>query len=136
MRQGIIVAAVTSAILAGGVAAGAQPAPSAPPPMADGMHPPGGPMGGMREEMMHHGDGMRRMRQFALIYPAPDRALSGADVQTIAEAFLLFNGNHSWKITEVSEEPDRVLFAIATPDGTAIAHFAMDRHSGRPERLS
>ncbi len=48
------------------------------------------------------------MRQFALIYPAADRNLSGADVQKIAEAFLLFNGNHSWKVTEVTEEPDQV----------------------------
>ena len=85
---------------------------------------------------MRRGGWMRRMREFALIYPAQDKALSGADVQKIAEAFLLFNGNHTWKITEVSEEPDRILFAIATPDGTAIAHFAMNRHTGRPERLS
>ena len=79
---------------------------------------------------------MRRLRQFALIYPAQDRNLSGADVQKIAEAFLLFNGNHSWKVTEVTEQPETVGFAFATPDGTAIAHFAMDRHTGRPERLN
>ena len=79
---------------------------------------------------------MRRMREFSLVYPAPDRALSGPDVQKIAEAFLLFNGNHTWKVTEVTEEPNRVTFAFATPDGTAIAHFAMDRHTARPERLN
>ncbi len=79
---------------------------------------------------------MQRMRQFALIYPAADRNLSGADVQKIAEAFLLFNGNHSWKVTEVTEEPDRVLFTLTAADGGAIAHFAMDRHTGRPQRLS
>ena len=59
------------------------------------------------------------MREFALIYPAPDRALSGPDVQKIAEAFLLFNGNHTWKVTEVVEEPNRVTFALATADGAA-----------------
>jgi hypothetical protein len=99
----------------------------------------GGPGGMMRE----HGPGrpwrfgrmMHRMREFALIYPAPDRNLSGPDVQKIAEAFLLFQGNHTWKVTEVKEEPNRVTFALATPDGTAIAHFAMDRHTARPERL-
>ena len=100
-----------------------------------GMHMPG------RGEMMGGGGMMGRrmhdmMRSFALIYPAPDRALSGPDVQRIAEGFLLFNGNHTWKVTEVAEEPDRVTFALATSDGIAIAHFAMNRHTGRPERLS
>ena len=93
------------------------------------MHGPGG-MGWRMGRMMH------RMREFALIYPAPDRNLSGPDVQKIAEAFLLFNGNHTWKVTEVTEEPNQVNFALATPDGTAIAHFTMDRHTGRPERLN
>ncbi len=78
---------------------------------------------------------MRRMRQFALVYPAVDRNLSGPDVQKIAEGFLLFNGNHTWKVTDVAEQGDRVTFALAAPDGTAIAHFAMNRHTARPERL-
>ena len=90
--------------------------------------------GMMREGMMREGM-MRRMREFGLIYPSPDRALSGADVQKIAEAYLLLNGNHGWKVTNVTETPDRVTFALATPDGAAIAHFAMDRHTARPERL-
>ena len=131
-----------------GSRADAQGAPTPPPPpgmagdrgpdgaradmMSPGMMRPG-MMGG---RMMHRGDYMRRMRQFTLIYPAADRALSGPDVQKIAEAFLLFNGNHTWKVTEVTEEPNRVTFALATPDGTAIAHFAMDRHTARPERLN
>ena len=95
--------------------------------------------GMMREGVGHpYGPGgmMRRMREFSLIYPAPDRALSGADVQKIAEAYLLLNGNHAWKVTEVTEMPDRVTFALATPDGAAIAHFALDRHTARPERLN
>ena len=108
--------------------------------------PPPGMMGERGPGMGEHGPGerrmggprmwMHRMREFALIYPAPDRALSGADVQKIAEAFLLFNGNHTWKVTEVTEEPNRVTFALASADGAAIAHFAMDRHTGRPERIS
>ena len=99
-------------------------------------------MGGDRMAMRggeggeRHGGWMRGLREFALIYPARDRALSGPDVQKIAEAFLLFNGNHTWKVTEVTEQPDVVTFALATPDGTAIAHFAMDRHPARPMRLS
>ena len=79
------------------------------PRMMDGRAPFMGDRGRMERRAMW----MRRMRQFALIYPAQDRNLSGADVQKIAEAFLLFNGNHSWKITEVTEEPNRVTFAIA-----------------------
>lgn len=144
MRKTIILALAVSGVLAGGVAiwapgASAQAAPPAPPPPAeDAMR--GGPMehrdGMMRGGIMQHGGWMRRMRQFALVYPARDKALSGADVQTIAEAFLLINGNHTWKITEVQEQPDVVMFAVATPDGTAIAHFSMDRHTARPERVS
>ncbi len=113
--------------------ADAQGAPNGPPP-AGGMaeHRPGM----MGRDGARQGMWMARMRQFALIYPAADRNLSGADVQKIAEAFLVFNGNHSWKITDVTEEPDRVTFTIATPDGAAIAHFAMDRHTARPERIS
>ncbi len=156
MNQKTIAFTLAAAITIGGGAAllgraDAQDAPHPPPPpammdgpyhgpMRDGMH---GPMmhGPMMQGPMMHGPMagrwrmMRWMRQFALIYPAPDRNLSGPDVQKIAEAFLLFNGNHSWKITEVTEEPDQVRFAIATPDGTAIAHFAMNRHTGRPTRL-
>ena len=108
-----------------------------------GMDRPGMDRPGMREfggreqheGMRRPGPWMQRMRQFALIYPTTDRNLSGADVQKIAEAFLLFNGNHSWKVTEVKEAPDQVSFAFATPDGAAIAHFTMDRHTGRPERV-
>jgi hypothetical protein len=39
-------------------------------------------------------------------------------------------------VTEVTEEPNRVTFALTAGDGPAIAHFAMDRHTGRPERLN
>jgi hypothetical protein len=137
-----MIALIAASIASGGVAvlatqAVAQGAPPPPPgmdrgPMAGRM--PGGP-GGMRA-MRGPGGMMRRMRQFALIYPTADRNLSGADVQKIAEAFLLFNGNHTWKVTEVKEEPDQVTFTLASPDGGAIAHFAMDRHTARPTRLS
>lgn len=115
----------------------AQDGPHGPPPGMMGEHGPG-MMGNRGPDRMGGGPRrwMGRMREFALIYPAPDRALSGPDVQKIAEAFLLFNGNHTWKVTEVSEEPNRITFALASPDGAAIAHFAMDRHTGRPERLN
>ena len=136
MRKTIMFALAAGSLLATGIPrAHAQGAPDRPGPEMEhrgpGMRPP------QMEGRMHHGGGMmHRMRAFALIYPAADRALSGPDVQKIAEAFLLFNGNHSWKVTEVTEEPNRVTFAFATPDGAAIAHFSMDRHTGRPERIS
>ncbi|WP_158747222.1 hypothetical protein [Acidisphaera sp. L21] len=160
MRKTIMLALVAGSLAAGGgiaavaTEAHAQGAPPAAAPAADdatmpggagpGMHRPPmgfmghGPMGGADRGPMGrmHGGMMRRMRAFALIYPVADRNLSGADVQKIAEAFLLFNGNHTWKVTEVKEEPNRVTFALATPDGTAIAHFAMDRHTARPQRLN
>ena len=140
----MIALALAAGIATGGgaVLAGAQaqdaPRPPPPPPGMMGEHGPGGWMHrpGMQGPDGRMGGMMRRLREFALIYPAADRNLSGADVQKIAEAFLLFNGNHSWRVTEVTEEPNRVTFALATAEGTAIAHFAMDRHSGRPERLN
>ena len=142
MRKTIILALLAGSLVGAGAAvcitqADAQGAPMPPAMPGPGMHRPMGdmPRGPMEGRERHMGGMMRRMRAFALVYPAADRALSGPDVQKIAEAFLLFNGNHSWKVTEVTEEPNRVTFALATPDGTAIAHFAMDRHTGRPERL-
>ncbi len=146
MKKIIALSLAAGLTLAGGAAclvsrAQAQDAPRPPPPgMMDGhggpMHGgPDGPMRGPGPVGWHHRM-MHRMREFALIYPTGDRNLSGPDVQKIAEAFLLFNGNHTWKVTEVTEEPSRVTFVLAAPDGTAIAHFAMDRHTGRPERLS
>ena len=136
----LIALTLTAGIALGGGAAmvigqaDAQDAGRPPPPGMMGDRGPG--PGGMHGHRWRMGGMMRRIREFALVYPAPDRNLSGPDVQKIAEAFLLFRGNHTWKITEVTEEPTRVTFAIATPDGTALAHFAMDRHTGRPERLN
>ncbi len=144
MRKTIMLALLAGSLAGAGVTAGIRHAEAQGAPPPDGAGPGPGMHRPMMEGMNHGPDGrmghmggmMHRMRAFALIYPAPDRALSGPDVQKIAEAFLLFNGNHTWKVTEVAEEPNRVTFALATPDGTAIAHFAMDRHTARPERLN
>ena len=78
---------------------------------------PAGPFPGAERSGMERPGMMHRMREFGLIYPAPDRALSGAEVQKIAEAYLLLNGNHAWKVTDVTKTPDRVTFALATPPG-------------------
>ena len=143
MRRWLMPGVAAVVLAGGGVAAMhsalSQPAP--PPPARDDMSPPHfgpgprvGTMGGMME---HHGNRetmMRRMRDFALVWRAPDRNLSAADVQKIAEGFLLWRGNHTWKVTNVQEQGDRVAFSLATPDGGAIASFTMDRHTGRIER--
>jgi hypothetical protein len=66
------------------------------------------------------------MRTFALIDRAEDRKLTPPDVQKIAEAFLLWNGNHTWKVLNVKPEGDVVGFDLATAQGSVIAHFTMD----------
>jgi hypothetical protein len=137
MRKTIL---ATLAVLAiGGATTGilianAQPAP---PPGGDGppwrqqamewmRHGHDGPMGG---------EGMRRMRTFALIYPQEDRKLTPPDVQKIAEGFLLWHGNHTWKVVEVAPASDGAIgFALATQEGSVIARFTMDPHSGRVTR--
>ena len=84
-------------------------------------------------------DGARaiRPRDFALIYRQPDRRLAPADVQKIAEAFLLWNGNHSWKVTDVAAAQDGPIgFSLTTPEGSVVARFAMDPHSGQLTRVS
>ncbi len=133
--------AIGSAVLAGGLAlAVAQPAP--PPGMGGPMGGPGmdgqmqgPPMGGWHgpfHHFWHHDRGM-----FSLIHTAPDRALSGPDVQKIAEGLLLWKGNHDWKVTEVTErDKDSVGFAFATAKGDVIARFTIDRHSGQWQRVS
>jgi hypothetical protein len=71
-------------------------------------------------------------RTFALFYPPADRQLTPGDVQKIAEAFLLWNGNHTWKVIDVGAGADgQVGFAYAAPDGTVIARFTMDAKTGR-----
>ena len=72
---------------------------------------------------------------FALIYRQQDRQLTPADVGKIAEAFLLWRGNHSWKVVDVtatSQGP--VAFGVATAEGSVIARFTMDPHTGRVTR--
>ncbi len=73
---------------------------------------------------------------FALFAPQPDKHLSPADVQEIAQAILLWNGNHDWKVAQVQPgENHRVTFAYAAPDGTVIAKFAINQDTGRITRV-
>jgi hypothetical protein len=88
----------------------------------------GGPMG------MHRFFHM--MRTFSLFAPVQDRALTTADVQKIAEALLLWHGNHTWKVAEVKEESNHTIsFAYTTADGSVIARFEVDRKTGEFHRI-
>lgn len=145
MHRTLFIAA--AAFVAGGIATGAtlslaQPGPPPLPPadggparMADWGSPGWGPHGGAGRM---GGPGMReRMRNFALVYPATDRALSPADVQKIAEAFLLWHGNHTWKVADVAPTADgAVAFSLTTADGAMIAKFTMDPHTARVRRIA
>ena len=137
MRRLLLVA--TTAFLLGGFTtaslltqAGAQPAPpsmpSDPPPGGWRMGPhPGGP--GWHHQAMH------RMRTFALLYHVDDRHLTAPEVQKIAEAFLLWNGNRTWKVVDVTAGADNNIgFAFGTADGSVIARFTMDAKTGRVTR--
>jgi hypothetical protein len=141
MRKTILTIVAILAI--GGAATGilianAQPAP---PPDQDGAphrhgmgwmrHGPGGEWRGHEEG---RGGPMGR-RTFALIYPQSDRQLTPPDVQKIAEAFLLWNGNHTWKVTNVAPTADGAIgFALATQENSVVARFTIDPHTGRVTR--
>jgi hypothetical protein len=89
-------------------------------------HRPDGQMHGW----MHH------VRPFALIYRQADRQLAPADVQKIAEAFLLWNGNHTWKVANVAVTPDGPIgFSLTTAEGSVVAKFTMDPHTGKIARV-
>jgi hypothetical protein len=140
MRKTIL--AAVGAFIIGGATTGAliaaaQPAPppvplSGPPPMhGPMMH---GPMMGW----MHREPGDRPFQRgtFALIYRAPDRHLSPADVQKIAEGVLLWRGKHTWKVTNVAPASDGAIgFSLTTPEGSVVAKFTMDPHTGHVTRV-
>jgi hypothetical protein len=147
MRQTLLVAA--AAFVVGGIATGAVLSQAQPPSQQqvpsqqmDGASPPAhrwmGGWGHHHHGMQAHGGGMRwgGMRASALIYRQPDRNLAPADVQKIAEAFLLWNGNHTWKVTDVAPTADGpVGFSLTTPEGSVVAKFTMDPHTGRIARV-
>jgi hypothetical protein len=118
-------------------APGAGPGGPPPPP---GMPRPGmegrpgwgrGPMQGWQHRPMWH-----RAAMFGLFFHPADKQLTPADVQKIAEAFLLWQGNRDWKVTQVAAGPDgKIGFAFATSDGGVIARFTMDSKTGRLARV-
>jgi hypothetical protein len=150
MNKSVVTAGLAAFVL-GGVTTGvilasAQPAPPpGAPPAADGGPMARGPWmghGGMGQGPWasrmgwHHGHGMEMMRTFALVHRADDRKLTPPDVQKIVEAFLLWNGNHTWKVLGVKAEGDVIGFDLATGEGSVIAHFTMDPKTAHLTRVS
>ena len=134
MRQTLIAAA--AAFIAGGIVTGAalSRAQPTPPPVE---HVMDRPAEHHRMGWMHHGGQGGRIdpRAFALIYRQSDRQLGVADVQKIAEGFLLWNGNHSWKVTDVAASAEGPIgFSLTTPEGSVVAKFTMDPHTGKIAR--
>ncbi len=80
---------------------------------------------------------LRQMEQtWGLLFNQRDKNLSDSDVQVLAQAILLVHGNHSWKVVDVADAADgQATFAYATADGSVIARFQIDRHSGRVQRI-
>ena len=140
------VAAVVAAFVLGAVSTGvvisyAQPAPPPGPPGAADGPMAHGPWGGGRgpgpwaDRMKeHHEQRMQMMRAFALLPRPDDRHLTPPDVQKIVEAFLLWNGNHTWKVANVKQDGDAIAFDLATANGSVIASYTMDPKTGRPTR--
>lgn len=137
-KSTLIVLTAVAAIGIGstGMVVAARGAEPTPPP------PPGAHWG---SGMMHHGAWMHHHRPgmhpmfapgtFALIYHPADRQLTTADVQKMAEGMLAWNGNHSWKVIDVKASGDKEIgFSFAAADGTVIASFQVDRHTGRIKR--
>ena len=85
----------------------------------------------MREHHLHR---LGMMRDFALIWRPDDRKLTPPDVQKIAEGFLLWNGNHTWKVINVATDGDVIGFDLAASDGSVIARFTMDPKTGHLAR--
>lgn len=126
-------------------APGPAPGPAAG-PVPGGMH---GPMPGMMHgwgphhwmaerngSWMHGRHGMdHRSRTWSLFDRPANLALSPADVTTIAEAILLRNGQHDWKVGDVTPNADHtVTFAYTTAHGDVVARFTMDTRTGHISR--
>lgn len=135
---------ITALLIGVAGAALAQPMPQGQPPGSmPGMPSDGGAAGRMgmpghppMGDRQHH-RGPHRSGLMGLVYPAEDRNLSTDDVRKIAEAFLLWHGNRSWKVVDVGQTPDKaVAFAFATTEGSVIARFTMDPKTGRVTRQS
>ncbi|HUC17278.1 MAG TPA: hypothetical protein VMA37_06290 [Acetobacteraceae bacterium] len=154
-------AAVTFSPLAGAQPAPAAGAPAqvvsppgGPPPGPMANRPDRGWMPGMGMPMMRgpaggagpwmNGPWMKRhalhalfawRETWGLFHRPADLGLSPSDVQTIAEGILLRNGEHDWKVGDVTPNADQtVSFAFVTAHGDVIARFTMNTSNGRITR--
>ncbi len=65
-----------------------------------------------------------------------NKNLSNDDVRKIAEAGLLWFGERTWRIGDVTDAGSRTArFALTTENGGVIATFEMDRNTGRVRRV-
>ena len=108
--------------------------------MPEPMSPNGMRWGGRPDMRPDMRDAMWRMHQmeqtWGLFFNQRDKNLSNSDVQVLAEAILLVHGNHAWRVVDVADAADgQATFAYATSDGSVIARFEIDRHSGRIMRI-
>jgi hypothetical protein len=136
--------AAAAAFVIGGASVGslisyAQPAPPPGPGAGPGMDGPGRPHPGHMGWMMHRWHehhGPITPGTFALVFRQADRNLAPPDVQKIVEGFLLWRGNHTWKVVDVAAASDGAIgFALATQEGSVIARFTMDPHTGHVTRV-
>ena len=146
MRKPAILAAAAVLALAAGTSGAlvARAAPPPPPPGAPGggpvwhhgpHHGAWGPHGGPGWGMMHHRP-LITPGTFALLYHPKNRDITPADATAIATGFLRWNGNHSWKVTDVKAAGDgHIGFAYATPNGDVIARFTINTRTGRIRRV-
>ena len=48
---------------------------------------------------------------------------------------LPWNGNHTWKVSNVAATSDGPIgFSMTTPEGSVVAKFTMDPHTGKIAR--
>lgn len=128
MRKSVLGMLAALSLAGAATTAYAQPAP--PPAHHESWMRPGE----WRERMMEHRPFVPGT--FALFYRQADKQLTTADVGTIAQAILLWHGNHTWKVADIGPGPDgSVQWAYTAPDGTVIARFGMDPHTGRITRI-
>jgi hypothetical protein len=65
-----------------------------------------------------------------------NKNLTNDDVRKIAEAGLLWFGERTWRIGEVTDSGSRTArFTLTTENGGVIATFEMDRDTGRLRRV-
>ena len=65
-----------------------------------------------------------------------DRDLSTDDVKAILEHRLFHHGNHRLRVGAVSANDDDTIVAeVETVDGSLVERFAVDRHTGRMQRV-